>query len=156
MRGILGRVIDVREFAVAANVNSQWPKERISIEPWVRLTFRVRQARSLTSPNGKVNMKAKGRPAENGIQAFFSKADGAVKQKPDGVSKFFVTPKRPETPSLDTVANPIVPKKPKKPVLKAPETPSFHPVRAACTDLEFADCLKIREFVLTCISQTQD
>lgn len=157
--GILGRVIGVEEFVVAANANRQWQKERILLAPCIRLTFRARQAASLTSPKGKVIKKSKERPVENGIQAFFGKADTTVKQKREGVSKSPVASNTGSTrllATLDTVPNPIVENKPKKPVLKVPETPSFQPVRAAGTDLEFSDCLKIREFVLTCTSQTHD
>jgi hypothetical protein len=155
-RGIPGRVIGVEEFVVAASANRQWQKERIFLAPCIRLTFRARQAASLTSPKGKVIKKPKERPVENGIQAFFGKADTTVRQKKEGVSKSPVASNTGSIRLLATVANPIGENKPKKPVLKLPETPSFQPVRAAGTDLEFSDCLKIREFVLTCTSPTCD
>lgn len=85
---------------------------------------------------------------KSGIESFFQRRDTGDRV----ISEAAKIPNNVAVTDISQVqANQAVPRRIRKPVLKAVDPPPFHIVRTTVTDEAFLDHLKVREFVLQCI-----
>ena len=110
-----------------------------------------------TKDMSKEKVKKKEKSVRQGIQSFFSKGDanGGRQQTPEAAkvhSDEDPVPEESQSKVLQQQAKPAPSRKRKLPTLNVVEPPTFHPVRASINDASFFHHLKVREFVLRCIS----